>query len=115
MAKPYLDPYHILGLEQTATPAEIKKAYFQLVREHPPERDAENFKRIRAAYERVRDPEKRDETNMRLLNRWTASPRKRRPPEPDVSLHQEDILIAARTLTDMERKDWREFYRKIKW
>jgi len=42
-------PYAILGVERTATEAEIKRAYFARVREHPPERDPEGFKRVRAA------------------------------------------------------------------
>ena len=74
MATPYVDPYAVLGVTRSATPAEIKQAYFALVRAHPPEREPETFKRIRAAYERLRDPERRTETDMLLL---TAGPGRR--------------------------------------
>ncbi len=114
MGKPYTDPYSVLGLARTATSAEIKQAYFALVRTHPPERDPDNFKRIRAAYERLRDPERRTETDMLLLDGWPDSARKRRPPKLDLMLHREDVLAAARALTDLERQDWREHFAEIK-
>ena len=39
--------YHILGLEPGASQAEIKKAYFRMVRQHSPESDPEQFQKIR--------------------------------------------------------------------
>ena len=113
MAHPYIDPYAVLGVARTATPAAIKSAYFALVRAHPPERDPETFKRIRAAYERLRDPERRAETDMLILEPW-PEPRKRRQPALDLTLHREDVLAAARALTDLERSDWREHFAKVK-
>jgi curved DNA-binding protein CbpA len=110
---PYNDPYAVLGLPRTATAAEIKQAYFTLVRAHPPEREPDTFKAIRAAYERLRDPEQRTETDMLLLTPWPESERKRRLPEPDLTLHREDVLAAARSLSDLERRDWREHYGKV--
>ncbi len=114
MAKPYSDPYDVLGVVHTATAAEIKRAYFTLVREHPPERDAANFKRIRAAYEMLRDAEKRAEADMLRLNVWPEPTRKRRQPKLKLDVQKEDILLAARSLTDLERTDWQEHYKKIK-
>jgi curved DNA-binding protein CbpA len=114
MTQPYLDPYAVLQVAQDATAAEIKKAYFALVRDHPPERDAENFKRIRAAYERLRDPDKRMETDMLLLQPWTPPTRQRRTPKLDLALHAEDVFLAARALSDLDRTDWREHYAKVK-
>ena len=108
MSQPYTDPYAVLGLSRTATAAEVKQAYFTHVRAHPPEREPEMFKRIRAAYERLRDPERRAETDMLLLVEWPAPTRKRRTPQFDLSLHREDIIDAARALTDLERTDWRQ-------
>jgi curved DNA-binding protein CbpA len=114
MAKPYIDPYVALGLTRAATAAEIKQAYFALVRAHPPEREPEAFKRIRAAYERLRDPERRAETDMLLLNEWPEPARRRRPPRLDLTLHRDDVIAAARSLTDLARTDWREHYGKVK-
>lgn len=58
------DPYKTLGIESNATETEIKQAYFALVREHPPERDPEGFKRIRAAYEKLKSRGERAETDL---------------------------------------------------
>ncbi len=113
MATPYVDPYAVLGLERTATPDEIKRAYFALVRAHPPEREPETFKRVRAAYERVRDPERRVEADLLLLVPWPEPSRKRRAPRPDLTLHHEDVLAAAWALGDLDRTDWREHFGKV--
>lgn len=109
----YVDPYNVLGLEPTATSAEIKRAYFALVREYPPESQPEAFKRIRAAYEKLRDPQKRLETDMLLLNKVPKPNPRRRLPKLDVSLTREDMLFVARSLSDLERKDWRDQFKKI--
>jgi curved DNA-binding protein CbpA len=113
MATPYVDPYAVLGVRHSATPAEIKQAYFAQVRAHPPEREPATFKRIRAAYERLRDPERRTETDMLLLRTWPAPARPRRAPQLDLALHGEDVLAAARALSDLERRDWREHFAKV--
>ena len=116
---PVVDPYTVLGIDPQVTLDEIKKAYFALVREHPPERDPEGFKRIRAAYEQVRDPDKRLETDMLRLQEW---------PEPaweklfdeleagrtqDLALDPADVIIAARALSDLGRRDFREDFREV--
>ena len=113
MAETYVDPYAVLGVARTADAAAIKDAYFALVRAHPPERDPATFKRVRAAYERLRDPEKRIETDMLLLEPWPAPSRRRRAPRLDLTVHPEDVLAAARALTDLERQDWREHHAKV--
>jgi curved DNA-binding protein CbpA len=66
-------PYKILGVERTASESEIKQAYFALVREHPPERDPEGFKRIRAAYEKLRTGGERAETDLFLIEEIDAA------------------------------------------
>lgn len=106
MAEPYTDPYAVLGLTRGASTDEIKQAYFAQVRLHPPERDPQAFKTIRAAYERLRDPQQRVETDMRMLDAWPASTRKRRVPKLDLTVHREDILEVAYGLTDLARTEW---------
>jgi len=114
MAQPYEDPYRALELPHGASDADIKRAYFALVRAHPPEREPAVFKRIRAAYERLRDPQKRAETDMLLLQPWQPPTRKRRPPQFAPTVVDEDIIAAARALTDLERTDWRDLFHPVK-
>ncbi len=67
------NPYQVLGLERTASEAEVKQAYFTLVREHSPERDPEGFKRIRAAYEKLRASVARAQTDLLLIDEQPAA------------------------------------------
>ena len=50
------EPYRILGVAPGADEAEVRAAYRAALRRHPPEGDPQGFKRLRAAYEAVRDP-----------------------------------------------------------
>lgn len=111
--EPYSDPYGVLGVARAATAAEIKQAYFTLVRAYPPERDAAMFKRIRAAYEQLRSPAARAEADMLLLERWSAPTSQRRAPKFDLAVQPEDIIEAARALCELYRTDWREHYSKV--
>lgn len=114
MDEPYIDPYALLEITRDANAAEIKRAYFALVRAYPPEREPEKFKTIRAAYERLRDPAVRLETDMLLLERWPEPTRRRRTPKLDLAVQPADILRAAYALSDLERTDWREHYGKVR-
>lgn len=59
--------YQILGLERDASPDEIKRAYFRLIRKHSPEKDPEGFQEIRRAYEYLKDKEiQNDEKTIEL-------------------------------------------------
>jgi curved DNA-binding protein CbpA len=53
------DPIEVLGISRDATDEEIRAAYLQKVREHPPDRSPEQFEQIRDAYEVLRDAERR--------------------------------------------------------
>lgn len=108
----YSDPYAALGVPHDATLEQIKDAYFKLVREHPPERDPETFKTIRAAYDRVRTAERRVEADLLLLQELPL-PAEWRQPSFDLSVHREDLLTAARALSDLERTDFRMDFRKV--
>lgn len=113
------DPYAVLGLSPAATLDEIKTAYFALVRAHPPERDPEAFKRIRAAYEQLRDPDRRLETDMLQLQAWPEPSREgifedaQADLARNVSLDPGDVIRAARAASDLGRHDFREDYREV--
>jgi curved DNA-binding protein CbpA len=105
-------PYAVLGLSRAATADEIKQAYFAQVRQHPPEREPEAFKRIRAAYDQLKTPEKRIEADMRLLE--DLPPAKIvRLPELDLTIHAEDILSLLKTDTDLTRANFRQDFREV--
>ena len=55
MNEEYREYYETLGLSTDADQSDVKKAYFRLVRAHPPEKDPELFQKIRLAYERLKD------------------------------------------------------------
>ncbi len=86
------DPYLILQLDRRAPDAEIKRAYFQLVRQFPPEREPEKFQQIRAAYEQLRTPQKRALVDLFLLQPPPDLPNRRRP-SYDLSIHIEDLML----------------------
>jgi curved DNA-binding protein CbpA len=58
------DPYEVLGLTPTASEAEIRQRYLELVRSFPPDREPERFSEIHAAYEALRDPALRIERQL---------------------------------------------------
>lgn len=58
------DPYKTLGVDKAATPSDIKKAYYQLVKKYHPdvnkEKDSEKrFHKIQESYELLNDKERR--------------------------------------------------------
>jgi len=58
------DPYEVLGLTSDAGETEIRQRYLELVRAFPPERAPERFAAIHAAYEALRDPAERLNTQL---------------------------------------------------
>lgn len=110
------DPYSVLGLKRGASHAEIRRAYFRKVREHPPETDPETFKTIRAAYEQLRSAEQRAVTDLYLLQApppW--EPSKGRPLASfDLRLHPEEVLTAAKAFTDLGRDSFRDDYKPVR-
>jgi curved DNA-binding protein CbpA len=110
------DPYTILGVGHTASLEEIKKAYFALVRQHPPEKDPDAFKQIRAAYEQLRDPRQRQQTDLLSWQPWIEPPRGEAPTLEAVlewTLDPADVIRAARAVNDLARTDFRDDYREV--
>jgi len=106
------DPYAVLGLAPSAGPEEIKKAYFTQVRAHPPERDPEAFKRVRAAYESLKTPEKKLETDLLRLEPWPELELEL-PAPLDLGVDPVDVIYAARAYSDLARSEWSEDFREV--
>ena len=51
------DPYQVLGVTDGVSPADLKKAYYRKIREHPPESDSDGYQRVQRAYQAATDPE----------------------------------------------------------
>ncbi len=62
-----VDPYRVLGIDNTASDAEIKRAYRRLARQHHPDRNPgdsaaeERFKSIQSAFDAIGTQEKRQQ------------------------------------------------------
>ncbi len=110
---PEENPYEVMGLPPTASEDDIRRAYFRLVREHPPEQDPEQFKRIRAAYDVLRDPVRRAEWDLFVALQPPPPLPSRRPLKPDLTLHPEDALWVLRAESDLNRQDFRDDFRPI--
>jgi DnaJ-class molecular chaperone len=107
------DPYRVLGLPKTANQAEIKRAYFALIRQYPPETEADNFKLIRAAYEKIKDAARRLETDIFLPQPppvWQPGP----VSAPlDTAFHHTDVLLVLRHWGDLGRTDFQEDFKQL--
>jgi curved DNA-binding protein CbpA len=89
-----VNPYEVLGVDRKAGLAEIKRAYFTLVREFPPEDQPEKFEKIRNAYDRLKSPESRAAIDMFLLQPPPDMPDVPRS-RYDLTVHPEDLIRLA--------------------
>jgi len=108
-----VDPYAVLGLPRKADSDAIKKAYFAKVREFPPERDPETFKKIRAAYDMLRTPEAKAATDLFLPQLPTLELSSKRPPSFDLSFHEGDWGVLLAAFSDLGRTDFRSDFREV--
>lgn len=107
------DPYAVLGLMRGASPREIKRAYFDLVRQYPPEEHPDAFKLIRAAYEQLHTADAKADTDLFLFQPpppW--EPRKRRR-KLDLGVHSEDVWALLQDHGDLGRTDFKTDYRPV--
>jgi tetratricopeptide (TPR) repeat protein len=59
--------YERLGVDKAADAQQVKRAYYTLVKQFPPERFPEEYKRLRAAYDALSDEKSRAEYDSGLL------------------------------------------------
>ncbi|MCL5995728.1 MAG: DnaJ domain-containing protein [Chloroflexi bacterium] len=114
MSDAYTDVYAILGISRSASADEIRQAYFSQVRLHPPEREPDEFKRIRAAYDQLRTPEKRIDTDMKLLEDWPAPVRPVVVPQVDLSIHEQSVLDLLKACTDLAQRNSHNDFREVR-
>jgi curved DNA-binding protein CbpA len=67
------DPFTVLGVDETADDAEIRRRYLALVRDFPPDREPARFQEYRAAYEALGDERKRLEASLLRTNEAALS------------------------------------------
>ena len=107
------DPYRVLGILPTAPQSDIKQAYFALIRQYPPETEGENFKLIRAAYEKIRSARHRAETDIFLPQ---PPPAWQQPPATlplDTTFHPGDVRLALRRWGELGRTNFEADFREI--
>ncbi|MBC8228339.1 J domain-containing protein [bacterium] len=62
------NPYEILGIDKNSSESDIKKSYFNLIKRFTPEKHGDEFKKIRGAYDQLKDSKKRIETDMFIFS-----------------------------------------------
>ena len=109
-----MNPFDVLGVNESASDEEVKKAYFQQVRQFTPEKHADQFKQIREAYDLLKDPSKRLEAEVFSFVK----------PEHETVIEMDElppIEITADVLiewlrhhyTDLERLDFTSDYTEV--
>ncbi|MCZ6679266.1 MAG: J domain-containing protein [Candidatus Poribacteria bacterium] len=109
-----MNPFDVLRVDESASDAEVKKAYFQMVRQFTPEKHAEQFKEIREAYDLLKDPSRRLEAEVFSF----AKPAEQAVVEdaelPPVKLDSDVFLTwIRRTRTDLERTDFTSDFNEV--
>ncbi len=107
------NPYEILGVPDTATKKEIRRAYLQKVKAAPPERNPEEFKKIRKAYGILKDIDNRKKLDLSLFR--TVSDIEVNPYVSDdfKELFAERIFQMLLISSDLYIKDFTRFFANI--
>ena len=112
-AQALIDPYAVLGIPRKAGLDDIKRAYFTRVREFPPERDPEMFKKIRAAYDMLRTPEAKAATDLFMPHPPVPYAGSKRPPVFDLDFQASDWATLIIAFSDLGRTDFRSDFREV--
>ncbi len=108
------DPYAVLGLPQGASLREVKRAYFDLVRQYPPEEQPDAFKVIRAAYEKLRTPDNKAETDLFLFRPPVAWEPRKRSGKLVLAFDSADIMVYLHSFGDLNRQEFPKDYRPVR-
>ncbi|MBU0512525.1 MAG: J domain-containing protein [Chloroflexi bacterium] len=108
------DPYAVLGLSRHASMRQVKRAYFDLVRQYPPETQAKEFKLVRAAYEKLQTEAAKAETDLFLFQPPPPWEPRKRPGKLDLTFDPQDIWLLLQTYGDLGVTDFTADYRPVK-
>ena len=108
------DPYVVLGLSRSADTREIKRAYFTLVRQYPPETSADSFKLIRAAYEKLQTGQAKAETDLFLFQPPPGWQPRKRLRKLDLAFDPQDVWRLLQTYGDLGHTDFTADTRPVK-
>ena len=107
------DPYRVLGVGSTASQADIKRTYFALIRQYSPETAPDEFKIIRAAYEKIKNVSRRSETDIFLPQPPPARQTPARIAAFDTKFYPADVLFVLRRWGELGRTDFRDDFEEI--
>ncbi len=111
---PMINPFDVLGVDEAASDADVKKAYFQMVRQFTPEKHAERFKQIREAYDLLKDPSHRLEAEVFSFTTPSSDPVSEAAELPPIQLDGNVFLTwVKQTLTDLERTDFTSDFNEV--
>jgi len=103
----------VLGVGETASFDEIRKAYLQKVRKSPPERDPENFKKIRQAYGLLKDAEKKRRLDFTLFRRVSGLEIKSGGEYNFTAMFKSRIFEILLESSDLYVRDFSKYFRDI--
>lgn len=109
-----MNPFDVLSVAEDASDADIKQAYFQMVRQFTPEKHADRFKQIREAYDLLKDPSRRLEAEVFSFTKPSSDPISETASTPPIQLDG-DVFLAwmKQTLTDLERTDFASDFNEV--
>jgi curved DNA-binding protein CbpA len=108
------DPYAVLGLPPRAPARDVRRKYFELVRQYPPETHADGFKQVRAAYEKLQTKEAKAETDLFLFQPPPPWEPRKRPRKLDLTFDPQDIWLLLQSHGDLGVTDFSADYRQVK-
>ena len=107
------DPYAVLGLPPRAPARDIRRKYFELVRQYPPETHTDEFKLVRAAYEKLQTEEAKAETDLFLFQPPPPRAPRKRQHKLDLSFDPQDIWLLLQSYRDLGTTDFTADYRQV--
>jgi curved DNA-binding protein CbpA len=100
-------PYEVLGVDQSASFQEIRKAYLKKLKLSPPEKDPEGFKAVKLAYTILKDIEKRKTLDLTIIKTESGINLPSLPGTDFTDLFKDRIFRFALPSSDFYIKDFR--------